>query len=263
MRRMRTLLLATVALALITAQSYGEPDKQIPPTATKAPSANAIEFSEARIAGKRATVCRVNLQKATLELHSRDGSGQPIKTFSRLAAVLKANGKTLTFAMNAGMYHANFSPVGLFASGGRELSPLNTTNGSGNFFLKPNGVFVVTETGARVVETSEYPQIKERVVLATQSGPLLVHNDKIHPALNANSQSRFIRNGVGVPSPDVAVFVITEEPVNFHELATFFRDMLHCPNALYLDGTVSSLFSTQLKRSDARAELGTFIAIAE
>ena len=29
------------------------------------------------------------------------------------------------FAMNAGMYHEDFSPVGLFVEGGRELAPLN------------------------------------------------------------------------------------------------------------------------------------------
>lgn len=259
---MRALLLATAALALICPQSFAESGKRSP-TAAKASSVAAVEFSEARIANKRVTICRVNLQKTKLELYSRDDSGQPIKRFDQLAAVLKAKGKTLTFAMNAGMYHPDFSPVGLFVSDGRELSPINTTNGNGNFFLKPNGIFVVTETGARVVETSQYAQIKERVILATQSGPLLVHNDRIHPALNANSQSRFIRNGVGVATPNEAVFVITEEPVNFHELATFFRDTLHCPNALYFDGTVSSLYSTQLKRNDVRADLGTFVVIAD
>jgi len=262
MRGMRALLLATVAFALINSQSFAESGKPAP-TATKAANGVAVEFSEARIANKRTTICRVNLQKTKLELYSRDDSGQPIKRFDRLAEMVKAKGKTLTFAMNAGMYHPDFSPVGLFVSDGRELRPVNTTNGNGNFFLKPNGIFVVTDTGARVVETSEYSSIKEHVTLATQSGPLLVHNDRIHPALNANSQSRFVRNGVGVAATNEVVFVITEEPVNFHELATFFRDTLHCPNALYLDGTVSSLYSTQLKRNDVRADLGTFIVVAE
>jgi uncharacterized protein YigE (DUF2233 family) len=83
--------------------------------------------------------------------------------------------------MNAGMFQPNFSPVGLFVAGGRELAPLNTNSGYGNFFMKPNGIFVMTEMGPRVVETSEYPKVKGRIVLATQSGPLLVHSGKIHP----------------------------------------------------------------------------------
>jgi uncharacterized protein YigE (DUF2233 family) len=165
--------------------------------------------------------------------------------------------------MNAGMYHADFSPVGLFISDGKELSPLNTANADGNFFLKPNGVFVVTETGARVVETSEFPSIRERVLLATQSGPMLVHRGKIHPAFNAQSESRLFRNGVCAPTPEEVVFVNSEVPVNFHEFATFFRDTLRCTEALFLDGTINSLHSTALKRSDFRMDLGPIIGVTE
>jgi uncharacterized protein YigE (DUF2233 family) len=165
--------------------------------------------------------------------------------------------------MNAGMYHGDFSAVGLYVSGGQQLAPLNTTNGNGNFFLKPNGVFAVTKTGARVVESSEYPMLHERVILATQSGPLLVRGGKLHPAFNANSESRLFRNGVGVPSPAVALFVISEAPVNFYEFATLFRDKLRCPDALFLDGTISSLHAPELKRSDFRKDLGPIIAVTE
>jgi uncharacterized protein YigE (DUF2233 family) len=92
--------------------------------------------------------------------------------------------------MNAGMFHRDLSPVGLFVSDARQLTPLNTTNGYGNFYLKPNGVFLLSDTGAQVVESSEYPALHERVILATQSGPLLVHRGKIHPAFNTDSVSR-------------------------------------------------------------------------
>lgn len=260
---MRAFLPAFVLFVFGFAGCGDASDKAVQPTPPETAPVEAVEFSEARIGDKRATVCRVDIRKAHLQLFLRDDSGQPIKRFDRLAAMLKSRDQKLVFAMNAGMYHADFSPVGLFVADGRELFPINTNNGSGNFFLKPNGVFVITETGARVVETSEYSQIKERVTLATQSGPLLVHSGKIHPVFNANSESRLIRNGVGIPSPDAVVFVITEEPVNFHEFAIFFRDTLHCPDALFLDGTVSSLYSTKLTRSDAKVDLGTFIAITQ
>lgn len=155
------------------------------------------------------------------------------------------------------MYHGDFSAVGLFVSDGQEAVPLNTANGDGNFFLKPNGVFAVTEPGARVIETSEYARLGEHAILATQSGPLLVRGGKLHPAFNANSESPLFRNGVGVPSPDVTLFVISEAPVNFYEFATLFRDKLGCPDALFLDGTISSLHAPELKRSDFRMDLGS------
>ena len=226
-------------------------------------SLNAVEFSEASIAGKRITVCRVNIRSERLQLFLRDAASQPFKSFEAIDRDLQARGQKLAFAMNAGMYHRDFSPVGLFVADGKQLAPLNTTNGYGNFYLKPNGVFLVSEKGARIVESSEYAGVRERVILATQSGPLLVRNGKIHPAFNANSESRLTRNGVGVPSPDVAIFAISEAPVNFHEFATLFRDVLKCPDALFLDGIICSLHSTQLKRSDKKTDLGPIIGIVK
>ena len=85
----------------------------------------------------------------------------------------------------------------------------------------------------------------------------------MHPAFREGSENRLFRNGVGVPSPDVALFAISEAPVNFHEFATMFRDVLHCPDALFFDGTVSSLYAPKLKRSDFRIDLGPFIGVTE
>jgi len=227
-----------------------------------APSLTAVEFSESSIAGKRITVCRVNVRTERLQLFLRDPAGQPLKSFEAVDRDLQTRGQKLAFAMNAGMYQHDSSPVGLFVADGKQMAPLNTTNGYGNFYLKPNGVFLISDAGARIVESSEYPSASERVILATQSGPLLVRNGKLHPAFNANSESRLTRNGVGVPSPDVAVFAISEAPVNFHEFATLFRDVLKCPDALFFDGIICSLHSTQLKRSDKKTDLGPIIGIA-
>ena len=177
--------------------------------------AAAVEFSSVEMGGKRFTVCRVNVRQERLQLFHRDETGQPFKRFGRLTRWVEARGQKVVFAMNAGMYHADLSPVGLFVADGQQLAPLNTANGDGNFYLKPNGVFILTEAGARVVESSEYPKLRERVILATQSGPLLVRRGKLHPAFGAKAESRFIRNGVGVPSPGVAIFVITDVAVNF------------------------------------------------
>ena len=225
--------------------------------------ASAVDFSTVEFRGKTFTVCRINVRKEHLELYHRDDDGQPFKRFDRLNAWLQPHGKKLVFAMNAGMYHADFSAVGLFVAGGQQLVPLNTASGEGNFFLKPNGVFVITDGGARVIEASEYPNLHERVILATQSGPLLVRHGQLHPAFREGSESRLVRNGVGVPAPGTAIFVMSDVPVNFYEFATFFRDQLHCPDALFLDGTISSIYSTELKRNDFRMDLGPIIGVTE
>ena len=227
--------------------------------------ARGVGFSEERAAGKRVTVCRVDTRTERLRLFLRDGHGEVFRRFDRLAQALRAKGASLVFAMNAGMFQPGWLPVGLFVADGKTLLPLNTTEGAGNFFLKPNGVFLVVDGKAQVVESSRYPEITStgRVTLATQSGPLLVQAGTIHPAFNPASTSRLIRNGVGVTAAGEAVFAISEEPVNLYEFAEFFRDVLRCPDALFLDGTVSSLYAPGLKRDDFRAVLGPMIGVVE
>lgn len=60
------------------------------------------------------------------------------------------------------------------------------------------------------------------------------------------------------------MFAIAQEPVNFHEFATHFRDALRCPDALYLDGTISSVLSAKSPAlRSVRAELGPMIGASE
>ena len=226
-------------------------------------SVRGVEFNAVKMASGRFTICQVDVRKERLQLFLRDDVNQPFKRFDRLSKWLQARNRKLLFAMNAGMYDRNFSAVGLLVINGQQISPLNTSSGEGNFFLKPNGVFVVSDTGAHIVESSEYPRLGGGTVIATQSGPLLVQAGKIHPAFQPDSKNRLVRNGVGVSSPEFVWFAISETPVNLHEFAALFRDKLHCPDALYLDGVVSSLHSTELKRSDSQMDLGPIIAIIE
>ena len=224
--------------------------------------AGAASLGSAVAAEPRYTVVKIDVRRERLELFLRDDSGAPFKRLDRLEAWLAARNRQLVFAMNAGMYHADFSPVGLLVQEGREVSPLNLAAGAGNFFLKPNGVFLVSDAGPRVVESSEYAALpKEGLRLATQSGPLLLRRGVVHPAFIPDSDSRKIRNGVGV-SGHTAIFVISEQPVNFYEFALYFRDVLHCRDALYLDGTVSALHSLALRRSDFTRELGPILGVA-
>ena len=202
----------------------------------------------------------IPLEADDLRLFWRDDGQRPFKTFRRLDAWLRQRGLRLEFAMNAGMYHADFAPVGLLVVDGQELAPLNTARGEGNFFLQPNGVFVVDARGAHVVATSEYVPDVDGLRLATQSGPLLLRRGQVHPAFDPASRSRHLRNGVGVCAGK-PVFVISRRRVTLHAFALHFRDALGCDDALYFDGAISSLHAPALGRSDQRAGLGPIIAV--
>jgi uncharacterized protein YigE (DUF2233 family) len=229
---------------------------------TPAPSAVDAVLEPAVTTSGRFTTVRVDVRTNRLELFLQDETGRTFNRFDHLAAWLAGRNEQLSFAMNAGMYNPDFSPVGLMVQDGREIAPLNVADGKGNFFLKPNGVFFVSVSGPRIVETTEYPALAHGVRLATQSGPLLLRNGVVNPAFDATSTSRLIRNGIGI-SQNTVLFVISEQPINFYEFAVFFRDELQCQDALYLDGVVSSLYSVKLQRNDSRADLGPIIGVVQ
>jgi uncharacterized protein YigE (DUF2233 family) len=70
-----------------------------------------------------------------------------------------------------------------------------------------------------------------------------------------------IRNGVGIADANKIVFAISNEPVTFMEFAKLFRDHLHCSDALYLDGSISSIYAPSVRRADYLWPLGPIIAI--
>jgi uncharacterized protein YigE (DUF2233 family) len=204
------------------------------------------------------TVCSFDLQKDDLRLFWKDSSGGPYKTFDALAVGLKVQGLTLAFAMNGGMYGDDFSPTGLHIEEGRELAPANTKSvpGTGaavpNFYKKPNGVFFVGEGEAGVMATEAFLSAKPSARFATQSGPMLVVDGRIHPAFIEGSTDLKPRDGVGVSSPTEVHFAITEGRVNFYDFARFFRDRLGCRNALFFDGgTAPGLYAPEHNRNDA------------
>lgn len=225
-------------------------------------AAAAVECSPVTYGATRYTVCRVDLRTDHLQLLLYDEAGKAFNSFERLSQALTAHSQQLVFAMNAGMYRQDFSPVGLMVTGGHQVHRLNLATGYGNFYIKPNGVFILNDAGARIVETSEYRTLPEPAQLATQSGPLLLYRGQVNAALNPQGTSRLIRNGVGVISPEEVAFAISDDPVTFYELALLFRDKLRCQDALYLDGNVSSLYSASLPRDDDRGPLGPIFAVA-
>jgi uncharacterized protein YigE (DUF2233 family) len=202
-------------------------------------------------------VCTVDLRRYQLRLFWKGPDGEVLGSFDRLRNT--SDGSRVVFAMNGGMYSEDRSPVGLYVENGRELRKANTANGPGNFHLKPNGVFFVSGRTAGVLETGRYLQRRPKADFATQSGPMLVIDGRIHPRISDNGPSRKIRNGVGVADSNTAVFAISERPVTFGEFARLFRDGLGCANALFLDGTVSSLYSPALGRADGLLPMGPIV----
>ena len=141
------------------------------------------------------------------------------------------------------MFQPDLKPVGLLVQAGVEQSPLNLNDGAGNFYMKPNGVFVLNEKHeALVVESSSYTTLLSPVVWATQSGPLLVHGGELLPDFIVDSKNKKVRSGVGVRKDGMIVFALSRGPVNFYEFASLFLDRLKCPNALYLDGDISAFY---------------------
>ncbi|URD61618.1 phosphodiester glycosidase family protein [Sphingomonas sp. KRR8] len=207
--------------------------------------------------GSRFTVCSAAGLKLELAVAGRDG--RAYRSFPALEHVLGGRAAQVAFAMNAGMFDTDGLPIGLAVSEGRKLHALNQRDGSGNFHLKPNGVFLVRDDGSSaIVPTPRYGH-EAGVRLATQSGPMLVIDGAVNPLFDADGRSRFVRNGVGVNRSGEPIFVISDEAVSFGKLARLFRQQLHCPDALYLDGSVSSLWDPANGRMDSFSALGPMI----
>jgi uncharacterized protein YigE (DUF2233 family) len=196
---------------------------------------------ELSFAGATFTVATVDPAHDDLHLLWKDAKGQRFGSLERVEAWATAQKKQLLLATNAGIFAPGYVPLGLHVSEGKTLVKLNQWHGGGNFFLAPNGVFAVLGKRAGVWETGAFSRLNVKPRLATQSGPLLVQRGKLHPKFTKGSANRNFRNGVGATKDGKAVFVLSQFPVNFHDFARLFRDVLSCPNALYLDGAISGM----------------------
>lgn len=208
---------------------------------TACSTAGSLDLRRVTAAGNLYTVATVDLSKDTLRLHwNNPTTGQPYRTFAQLSARLRKEGTRVLFATNSGIYAPGLVPLGLHVEDGRTLVGLNRARSGGNFALLPNGVFWVRGQQAGVTETQAYRRRGLRPTFATQSGPLLVQGGRLHPAFNRSGTSFKVRSGVGVCRDGRVRFVVSAGPVNFHSFAVFFRDTLDCPDALYLDGSISA-----------------------
>lgn len=221
--------------------------------------AQAVSCRDMSFDGASYTVCEVDPAREHLALYHRDGEAA-LGGFGALRDHVAP--REVVFAMNAGMYHADLGPVGLYIQNHETLSPIVTRSGPGNFGLLPNGVLCLTEDAVSVWETRAFAAAGPDCRDATQSGPMLVTGGQLHPRFIPGGTSLNIRNGVGVRADGMAVFAISNDPVNFDSFGRLFRDVLDTPDALFLDGSISRLYAPGHGRYGfGFAALGPMIAV--
>jgi len=202
----------------------------------------------------------VDPQKQTISLYWKDDSGNILRSIQHLKDYLDRNHRTLVFATNGGMYKPDNSPVGLFIQQQHPISPLDTSSGNGNFYLKPNGIFYITkDKKPAICQTTDF-QNNDQITFATQSGPMLLINGAIHPAFRQGSTNLTIRSGVGILPDGKVVFAMSKEPMNFYDLAQYFKNT-GCQNALYLDGFVSRTYLPEKNWTQTDGDFGVLIGV--
>ncbi|HRG60037.1 MAG TPA: phosphodiester glycosidase family protein, partial [Bacteroidia bacterium] len=183
-----------------------------------------------------------------------------IGSIQNLKKHVEKQGHSLKFAMNGGMFKSDLSPQGLYIENSRILSPIDTNNGEGNFFLKPNGIFYFNKNNeVFICKTNEF-LFNANINFATQSGPMLLLNGEIHPAFKKGSTNLNIRNGVGILENNKVIFALSKVEINLYDFAQFFQYM-GCKNALYLDGYVSRAYFPEKQWIQTDGNFGVMIGV--
>lgn len=121
-----------------------------------------------------------------------DSLGNQLNNFKNFKAFQSKKGNDLFFAVNGGMFTKTFEPQGLYIQDKIEIQSVDLDSGYGNFYLLPNGVFGLNAGKPFVLETKTLmsSSFATSIPFATQSGPMLVVADSIHPAFNEGSKNK-------------------------------------------------------------------------
>ncbi len=203
---------------------------------------------------------QVDPKKDNLKLYWRDDKKKPFKSIGNLKSWLEGKGQQLVFAMNAGMYKPDNAPQGLFIEEGKVIVPLDTASGNGNFYLKPNGVFYTTVDNKAVICRTEDFKSSKMIRYATQSGPMLLVDGRIHAAFTEGSKNVHIRNGVGMLANGKVLFAMSKKKVNLYDFANYFKRS-GCRTALYLDGFVSRTYLPEKQWVQKDGNFGVIIGV--
>ncbi|BAP33397.1 putative periplasmic protein [Chryseobacterium sp. StRB126] len=203
---------------------------------------------------------QVNPQKQTVKLYWKNNKNEILKSINNLKNETESGNEKLVFAMNGGMFEPDNAPKGLYIENFKTLKSIDTLQGSGNFYLQPNGIFYITKNHQPgITETKKFRQDAD-IQYATQSGPMLLIDGKINPIFQKDSKNLNIRNGVGILENGEVIFAMSKKEINFYSLAQLFKEM-GCKNALYLDGYVSRAYLPEKNWIQTDGDFGVMVGV--
>jgi uncharacterized protein YigE (DUF2233 family) len=223
-----------------------------------------------RFHGNAYVVCLVSARHNAIRIHPN--TTHRLRPLRYTWKMLERNGNRPIMVVNGGMYEKDGSPVGLLISKGIFFHKVDRSDlpVPDNFHLYPNGIFYSDKRNRFFISsTKEYLLTgKKQIQYATQSGPMLLMQDSIHPSFIYGSSNLHFRNGVGVvegSDRSVVAFVISESKVSFYDMALVYKYILNCKDALYLDGSISRMYFKKgnSEIGDLGGELGPVISVSE
>lgn len=205
---------------------------------------------------------KVDPKAKDVKIYWRDDDKIPLTSIENLKQFLSKKGKTLVFAMNAGMYFTNYHPMGLLVQEGKIIVPVNKKSApNANFYQKPNGIFYIdTNHVAAICKTDDFV-FNKGIDCATQSGPMLLIDGEMHPICKKGSTSLNTRNGVGI-LPDGRILFVLAMYINFYDFAFYFKNA-GCKNALFLDGGISTAYLPEKNWTDSWGDFGPMIGVSD
>ena len=183
--------------------------------------------------GKNYNAFLIKIDPANLKKISilENSTNLPHQDFLKSQVALHSN----IYLTNGGFYDNGGKPVGYYVKDSKKVQDVNIGSGPGNFFIKPNGAFIITDNDAMICESSQIQNAKN-VSLGIQNGPMLVNNGQVNPAF-ATFPKQYLKSGVGiytVGNDKFIVFATSNVIVTYSEFASLFKDYFNCDNALLL-----------------------------
>ena len=216
----------------------------------------------------------VDLEESQIDLFIKDKENVIEKnTFKSVLNYCNRANIQMEMLTNAGMFTPSYLPEGLYIDRFNNYYSIDLgSKENTNFYLKPNGVFLIDEKNeASIYTTDEYLKKfgdgRPDLPFATQSGPMLVIKDgekiSIHNAFTEGSPNEKIRSGVGVPmnGGKRVVFAISVDPMNFYDFSLMYKTWLGCESALFLDGAISEMYTSSKDNGSLNNMFGPMICV--
>ena len=216
----------------------------------------------------------VDLEESQIDLFIKNKENVIEKnSFKSVLNYCNIAGIQMEMITNGGMFTPSYLPEGLYIDRFNNYYPIDLgSKENTNFYLKPNGVFLIDKKNeASIYTTDEYLKKfgsdRPDIPFATQSGPMLVISDgqrgSIHKAFTEGSPNEKIRSGVGVPMNGTkrVIFAISVEPMNFYDFSLLYKTWLGCESALFLDGAISEMYTNSQDKGCLNNLFGPMICV--